>query len=221
MSKKYLQAPTTPEHENLFNLRYRVWRDENRNIFATAPDGRKVYYGQSVDDAWIMCDVHSGTDPAKYQKHQNVSIVGASGKIKLYFAGSIRGGRVMQPFYAHIIQYLQNSGYEVLSEHVGSELSSSGETLDETTIYQRDIAWINEADAVIADVTVPSLGVGYEVAYAQFVAKKSVLCVAQSQTNVSAMIKGSGVKLLSYDHPEHLEATVDWWLDKFKRGELL
>lgn len=140
-------------------------------------------------------------------------------KIKLYFAGSIRGGRELQPIYQHIIQYLQNAGYEVLSEHVGSsELTGTGEPLDETAIYQRDIAWISEADGVIADVTVPSLGVGYEVAYAQFVARKPILCIAQGQPNVSAMIKGSGVKLLSYEHAEHLEMTVAWWLNKQFKG---
>lgn len=141
--------------------------------------------------------------------------------IKIYFAGSIRGGRELQPVYNQIIIHLKEMGYEVLSEHVGSgDLGSSGESRSEQEIYMRDIAWINEAHAVIADVTTPSLGVGYEVAYTQFVARKPILCVVQSGTNVSAMIAGSGLKLLSYEHAEHLETTVDWWLMKLKAGEL-
>lgn len=218
MTKTYIQAPTNDIQQHLFHNGYRVRRDENRKIFATTPDGQQIYSGDNVSEAWTRCDVHA--HPEKYQRHQQTSIEGKSGKIKIYFAGSIRGGRDLQPIYQHIILYLQRHGYQVLSEHVGSELNASGEQRDSSEIYQRDIAWINEADVVIADVTVPSLGVGYEVAYAQLLAKKPVLCVAQMEANVSAMIDGSGVKLLYYTNAEHLETTVYAWLYMFRKGEL-
>jgi nucleoside 2-deoxyribosyltransferase len=215
MTKTYNQSPTTPEQLSLFDAGYRVMRDENRKIFARNPEGIPIYNGDNLQAAWTACDMNRF--PEKYQvaRQQPAPTIQ-----KLYFAGSIRGGREMQPMYSYIIKYLQNRGYEVLSEHVGSDLDSSGEQRSANEIYMRDIMWINEADAVIADVTTPSLGVGYEVAYAQFVAKKPVLCVAQIQANVSAMIAGSSVKLLQYEHSEHLETTVDWWLMKLKAGEL-
>jgi nucleoside 2-deoxyribosyltransferase len=215
MTKTYQQAPTTPEQEALFEAGYRIrLNKDNFKVSATAPDGIQVYSGGSVPEAWTYCDIHA--HPEKYQVAQKQPAPTIS---KVYFAGSIRGGRELQPVYNQIIIHLKKQGYEVLSEHVGSDLSSSGESRSEQEIYVRDIAWINEADAVIADVTTPSLGVGYEVAYAQFVARKPVLCVAQAQANVSAMIAGSSVKLLHYQHAEHLEMTVDWWLMKLKAGE--
>jgi nucleoside 2-deoxyribosyltransferase len=34
-------------------------------------------------------------------------------------------------------------------------------------IWQTDLSWVRQADAVIAEVTSPSLGVGYEIAKAE------------------------------------------------------
>ncbi len=39
-------------------------------------------------------------------------------QLKIYFAGSIRGGRVDAPIYQFLIAYLSSFG-EVLTEHVG------------------------------------------------------------------------------------------------------
>ena len=47
--------------------------------------------------------------------------------MKIYFSGSIRGGRDDAKIYHQIITYLKNFG-EVLTEHIGdSSLDSSGE----------------------------------------------------------------------------------------------
>ena len=84
--------------------------------------------------------------------------------MKIYFAGSIRGGSEDREIYHTLILRLQEFG-EVLTEHVGDpELTNQGEstTLD-TKIFQRDVGWIREADIIVAEVTMPSLGVGYEL----------------------------------------------------------
>jgi nucleoside 2-deoxyribosyltransferase len=108
--------------------------------------------------------------------------------MKIYFAGSIRGGRQFADTYAHVIKGLQEAGHTVLSEHVGfAELK---EKLSDTEIYARDIDWIEEADVLVADVSQASLGVGYEIAYAHHKAHKPVICFAQTGANVSAMITG-------------------------------
>ncbi len=49
--------------------------------------------------------------------------------MKIYFAGSIRGGRDDSEIYFKIIEMLQATGADVLTEHIGSsELTSHGET---------------------------------------------------------------------------------------------
>lgn len=131
--------------------------------------------------------------------------------MKIYFAGSIRGGRDMQKTYHHIISKLKQYNYEVLSEHVGNTNLESEKQLSDIEIYNRDMKWIRESDVVIADVTLPSLGVGYEIASAYHYFNKPVLCIAHIRSNVSAMISGSQ-KLLHYNNDEHAEITVLHWL---------
>ena len=112
--------------------------------------------------------------------------------LKIYFAGSIRGGREHIDFYREIIEYLRQYG-EVLTEHIGdNKLSEEGEKgLGDESIYKRDIQWLKSSDAVIAEVSNPSLGVGFEIAKA-IELDKDVLCLFKSQVNkkLSAMIAG-------------------------------
>ena len=59
-------------------------------------------------------------------------------------------------------------------------------------IYERDIKWIKESDVMIADVTVPSLGVGYEIGFAESL-NIPVLCISDKNGHkkVSAMLTGN------------------------------
>lgn len=112
--------------------------------------------------------------------------------MKIYFAGSITGGRDDVEWYKEIIQHLRNYG-QVLTEHIASpELSSSGEARFPTEIYDRDIAWLREADVLIAEVTKPSLGVGYEIGFVEALGKPVLyLYRPQEGKKLSAMLTGN------------------------------
>ncbi len=126
-------------------------------------------------------------------------------KKKIYFAAAIRGGRDMAQTYGQILTYLQKYDM-VLDPHVGdSKLSAAGEMLDAATIYQRDMAWLKECDYVFAEVSTPSLGVGYEIATALNLGKK-VICLFQKDTNLSAMLQGNpNLTLISYENLNDIE----------------
>jgi len=113
--------------------------------------------------------------------------------MKIYFAGSIRGGREDRDRYHSLIKHLSQQG-EVLSEHIGEEsLSASGEKDEENVvIHRRDMDWLFAADAMVAEVSTPSLGVGYEIGRA-VENQKPVLCLYRlgSPKKLSAMIAGS------------------------------
>jgi 2'-deoxynucleoside 5'-phosphate N-hydrolase len=98
--------------------------------------------------------------------------------MKIYFAGSIRGGREDAALYAEIIDYLKTFG-EVLTEHVGDPnltgLGDDGST--DRFIHHRDLEWLLSAEIVVAEVTTVSLGVGYEIGRAVAAGKKSVVPV--------------------------------------------
>ena len=113
--------------------------------------------------------------------------------MKIYFAGAICGGRDDAKLYEKIIAYLGGRG-DVLTEHVGNiELSGKGETTKkDNEIYFRDMKWLHSADAVVAEVTTPSLGVGYELGIAEKLIKP-VLCLYRPRKGkrLSAMVKGN------------------------------
>lgn len=113
--------------------------------------------------------------------------------MKIYFSGSIRGGRDHQAWYDFIVKQISLYG-DVLSEFVADKsLTSYGTTnMTDEEIYNRDVRLIEESDVVIADVTNPSLGVGYEIAYAEKINKKIYcLYLKVEGKKVSAMIVGN------------------------------
>ena len=62
-------------------------------------------------------------------------------------------------------------------------------SLTDTEIFERDMAWIEESDVVVAEVTTPSLGVGYELGQAESMGKK-IICLFRKVEGkrLSAMI---------------------------------
>ena len=111
---------------------------------------------------------------------------------KVYFAGSIRGGRQDAELYKRIIQHIQERGHVVLTEHVGDLSLSKTEGLPnrEVAIYEQDTAWLREADVVIAECTTPSLGVGYEMAYAERFGIPVHIFYDSRRVHLSAMLTG-------------------------------
>src|SRR5438067_7093139 len=130
--------------------------------------------------------------------------------LTIYFGGAISGGRADVGHYRRIVDALSADGHRVLAGAVASEaVTAHGEPLDPCAIFTRDLAWIDEADVLVAEVSVPSTGVGYEVAAARYRFGKPVICLyrAGHTKRCSAMIAGDrGIELLEYhDAAEMLE----------------
>lgn len=124
----------------------------------------------------------------------------------IYFAGSISGGRGDQAIYRQIIELLKHHG-TVLTEHFGdASLTSAGEDLDDRAIHDRDLEWLRSADVLVAEVTTPSLGVGYEIGRAAEWGKR-VICLYRPTEGkrLSGMIAGcAGVSVYAYRDPSDL-----------------
>lgn len=132
--------------------------------------------------------------------------------MKIYFAGSIRGGRQDKDLYLEIIEYLKQK-HEVLTEHIGNkELNEFGEsTITDEYIFNRDINWLKESNIIVAEVTNPSLGVGYELGLAEILNKK-IICLYRTQENkkLSAMINGNNnITVIEYTNIEELKKLLN------------
>lgn len=111
---------------------------------------------------------------------------------KIYFAGSIRGGRADAALYARMIDFMKAKGHVVLTEHVGHpelNLLEQGKDKD-GAIYAQDTRWLRESELLIGECTNPSLGVGYELAYPERFGKPCYLFYNRSKTQLSAMLTG-------------------------------
>lgn len=121
--------------------------------------------------------------------------------MNIYFACSITGGREFESVYQEIVSALIANGHEIPTSHLAqSESMDKERVLTPRDVYLRDVQWIDECDVLIAEVSVPSHGVGYEIGYA-LQAGKPVLCIYQQDRKVSKMITGnpdSKLKVESY-----------------------
>ena len=140
--------------------------------------------------------------------------------MKIYFAGAIRGGREDWTHYRDIVKLLREFG-EIFTEHIAEqELSVHGEDLADREIHERDLAWLKASDCLVAEVTTPSLGVGYEIGKATEWGKP-VLCLFRPNNRgpLSAMIAGSdGVIVREYKSLSELTTIFTGFFDsgKFK-----
>lgn len=135
---------------------------------------------------------------------------------KIYFAGSIRGGRVDAELYRRIIEYIQRTDI-VLTEHVGKSdlsLTEQGRELD-ARIYNQDTAWLRESDLLIGECTCPSLGVGYELAYAERFGIPCHLFYDKAKAQLSAMLTGNPYfHIYPYEREEDIYPQLDEILGK-------
>lgn len=129
---------------------------------------------------------------------------------KVYFACSIRGGRDDAALYGKLVEIIRQ-GSTVLTEIFADKtLTPQGMNKPADEIWQTDLAWIQEADVVIAEVTNPSLGVGYEIAKAEEWGKPVLALYRPSpERKLSAMILGSPkVKNCEYETLEQAQAII-------------
>ena len=126
---------------------------------------------------------------------------------KVYFAGSIRGGRNDAERYHRIIAAIKRAA-AALTEHVGD--LHLQESATDAAIYAQDTAWLREADLVIAECTCPSLGVGYELAFAEALGKPCHIFYDRSRTQLSAMLTGNPYfRIHPYEREEEIYAALE------------
>jgi nucleoside 2-deoxyribosyltransferase len=117
--------------------------------------------------------------------------------MNLYFACSLTGGREFESVYQAIVHALADKGHNVLTAHlVESNVMEVEAALSPADVYSRDVAWIRACDVLIAEVSVPSHGVGYEIGFALGI-EKPVLALYQEGRKVSKMISGNNDQNLS------------------------
>ena len=137
-------------------------------------------------------------------------------RMKIYFSGAISGGRDDVMIYQHLVARMQTQGHAVLSAHVADPAVLEREkNVPARAVFDRDVAWIDECDAMVAEVSTPSLGVGYEYGYA-VQQGKPVLCIYRAGLRMSKMLLGnpaSNLTVATYQNEAELDQKVDTFLE--------
>lgn len=136
----------------------------------------------------------------------------------VYCAGAIKGDVTYQNYYKEIISIVKSFNHTAISE-LNKEFKEQ-EVISDKKIYERDINWLKESDIMIAEVSGPSLGVGYEIAYALNVIKIPVLALLYTGVKkISSIISGCTSELFilrEYNSPDEIKKHIEEFLIKYQ-----
>jgi len=136
--------------------------------------------------------------------------------MKVYFACSVVGGRRDEAVYQAIVEALLADGHQVPTAALAkSDVLLDEEVVHPAEVYKRDIAWIKESDVLVAEVSTPSHGVGYEIAFALNL-NKPVICLHKRDTTVSKMILGNPDPNMQRFTYSTQEEAIQYILDRLK-----
>ena len=120
--------------------------------------------------------------------------------MNIYFSGSIYGGRQKLEAYKKLVKELTKVG-NVLDEEVADDnVLIREESISDKDVFESLVDRLKRADLVFAEVTVPSLGVGYEIGYADKTNKR-IICVYDKTVTpkLTTMLRGNNrLKIIPY-----------------------
>ena len=128
--------------------------------------------------------------------------------MKVHFFGSLIGNEMKngdKTHYERIVNTIEELGYDVVTRH--SVTKKLDDVLKETPEMHEDYVkkmtnWIKQSDIVIAEVTKPEIGTGFELAIAVHHEKPVIALYTNGQD--SPILIGQ-----TNTHIQHLEYTID------------
>lgn len=141
--------------------------------------------------------------------------------MRVYFAGSIRGEAPDRDWFQELIGHISKTD-KVLTEHSFDFSYEDEIKKDDREIWEIDINWLRSADAVIGEITAPSLGVGYEIGKAEEWGKPILLLYRESPgKKTSAMLNGSNFnELITYNEKDEALRAIDGFLTRVRAERL-
>jgi nucleoside 2-deoxyribosyltransferase len=134
---------------------------------------------------------------------------------RIYLACTVRGDRGGVEAGRVLAAGLRARGHEILTEHLlQDDVETAESALSEDQIFTRDLAWLDACDALVAEASASSFGVGFEVGYilarAADTGKRVYLVYdAARATRISRLILGnchSACVRVPYRSPDELDA---------------
>ena len=84
----------------------------------------------------------------------------------IYLACTVRGNRGALAGARALADRLESHGHEILTKHLlDDDVDTQEASLNEREVYDRDIRWLSSCDALVAEASGSSYGVGFEVGF--------------------------------------------------------
>jgi nucleoside 2-deoxyribosyltransferase len=134
--------------------------------------------------------------------------------MKIYFGFTVAGDRSAIDTARKVVQLLEELGHEVLTRHlVDDNAWEADRKISAQDVYRRDMAWLEQCDLFIAEVSGSSFGLGFEAGYLLGATKKKVILLYRSEVEqrVSLLISGNtheNCTLVPYTTVEQVEAFI-------------
>ena len=137
--------------------------------------------------------------------------------LQIYLACTVRGDRGAVAGLRGARAALERAGHTVLTKHLLDDNVEGAESaLTERAVYERDIAWLEACDVLIADASGSSFGVGFEVGYVLGRSDRTdqqvvLLYRADRRDQISRLIVGNAhprCEALSYENGSDLSRLV-------------
>ncbi len=138
--------------------------------------------------------------------------------MRIYLACTVRGDRAALPAIREIVSRLERHGHEVLTAHLmRDDVEAVESRLAEDEVYARDVRWLQACDALVAEASGSSYGVGFEVGYVLARAGETgqrvfLVYDERRRGSISRLIAGNTdprCVTFAYSNPAQLGAFID------------
>lgn len=140
--------------------------------------------------------------------------------MKAYFSATITKDEKIKKRYANIVKALKKGGVEV--SQYGSDKMSPHELLNRTDqeigdVYKELVSYLKSADVYIAEISEPSVGIGYEINEAINL-KKPVLALNHKESAFQPLATIQGLQSRFITYKEYTDDTIEEILEEFLKA---
>src|SRR5260370_30100903 len=134
--------------------------------------------------------------------------------MKIYFGFTVAGDRSAIDTALRVVRLLEELGHEVLTRHlVDDNAWEADRRISAQDVYRRDMAWLEQCELFIAEVSGSSFGLGFETGYLLGATNKRVILLYRREVEgkVSLLISGNShanCTLMPYATVEEVEKFI-------------
>jgi len=117
--------------------------------------------------------------------------------MRIYLACTVRGNRSALAAARALAERLESHGHAILAKHLlDDDVDTQEASLNEREVYDRDVRWLSSCDALVAEASGSSYGVGFEVGFVLGRAARTgqrvyLLYQAERRHAISRLISGA------------------------------